>query len=746
EIPARELENNRTLFIFPFNRADFPKEKMVEEIAKALADVDPRSLIFLSSIRSIKWRSAGKGSSELRKAVLSHEVLKNNSSKGAVNDVDYYVSSISKYGKIAEQWRVFSMLAPLDSATSARVEIAFIDNPNAVVTQIGMVEPSLLHVCFPTHKKVPVGYILNAPFLTTPSRDNLDNNSYDQNEHFIKASVDLLKVALLQFKKENLIGSETLSTLAIERRQFPSGDLFKVIFDKTKQLLLDEAVLPTLSGGYSPARFLLIPSNSEIRNLFGREEISLVFKLGEGADWLAPSIADKKEFLDYLTNDLGIRRITLEDILKVIDESYLRKQSDDWMVRFYKFCSTLDAASVKKLRSLPVVRLEDNSQVVAIGPDGKLGAYFPLKGVTDLPLVKADLIKDVHAKAFLQQLGITEPDDLHDTLTTIIPQLTANSGALLDDATYESNIRTISSAFRQASHNELLLLKSKLSEISWLRGCHGELRTSVLLRPRELYYPSDRLLNYFKTAENVWFPVLLPNSQDFLPHLAAMGMRTNPAFLRAEKHALTEMELKSIEPDQRLRGTPVDFEMQGLSEFLQRLSTEELSKKINYSRILWMLLCDIANAGDPPYAEVPREFRSRFITERAKPKWVKLLQGIDWIPDRKGKLHPPANLSLSEMASEFTHVKKLATMLEMKDVLLESLARQCGISAELLDFVRLNPDRVTELMHSMGGSAANAESGNAVPQVAAPTEKSEKPTVIIQRHANTALSRACLRG
>lgn len=712
EIPPRQLESDRTLFIFPFDRLDFAPEKMVEEISKALIDLDSRNLIFLNSIRCIKWRLPSNRTGELQKSILSHQVLanKDNNNNGSNSaGIDYYVSSIGKYGKYAEQWRVFSMQVALDPSQSARVEIAFLDQPNAGGGQICKVDPSLLHVCFPTHKKVPVGYLINAPFLTTPSRDNLDNNSYDQNVHFIEASVDLLKVALLQFKKENLINGDSLSTVAIDRRQFPSGDIFKVIFDKTRQLFLDEPVWPTLSGGNAPARLLLIPSNTEIRNLFGREEISVLFKLGDGADWLAPSIADKKELSEYLINDLGIRKITITDILNVIDERYLSRQPDDWIIRFYSFCNQQDSTVIKRLRSLPVVRLQNNSHVVAIDSMGKLNAYFPMKGVSDLPLVKAELLKDRSAKAFLQQLGITEPDDLYETLTTLIPELTANDAILPDDETYKTNVCKIASAFRQADRNQTNLLQGKLKGISWLRGRHGDLRSSTLLRPMDLYTPSDRLVNFFKTAENVWFPDLPQDAHDVLAQLDLMGLRQYPSFVRATRHALTEPELKNIEPDERKRGNPVDYEMQGLQEFLLRFSNEVPSKRANFSRILWLVLCEIVSNSDPPYAEVPRDFRSRTIIERAKPKWIKQLQSEAWLPDAIGMLHPPADLSLSELPEEFTRLKKLATMLEMKDVILESLARQCGISAELLDFVRLNADRITELMNSQGASKSVAD-------------------------------------
>lgn len=727
EIPPRQLESDLTLFIFPFDRLDFAADKIVEEISKALVDLDPRSLIFLNSIRSIKWRLPSNRSGELRKAILSHQKLphnENGNSSSSAAGIDYYVSSIGKYGKYAEQWHVFSMQVELDSASPARVEIAFLNQPSPGAGQICAVAPSLLHVCFPTHKKVSVGYLINAPFLTTPSRDNLDNNNYDQNVHFIKSSVDLLKVALLQFQKENLINGDSLSTLAIDRRQFPSGDIFRVIYDETKQVLLDEPVWPTLSGGTAPARLLLIPSNTEIRNLFGREEISVLFKLGAGADWLAPSIADKKELSEYLINDLGIRKITTTDILNVIDDRYLSRQSDDWMIRFYNFCNQQDPTIIKRLRSLPVVRLQNGSHVVAIDPAGKLNAYFPMKGVSDLPLVKADLLQDRGAKAFLQQLGITEPDDLYDTLTSLIPQLAANDAILPDEETYKTNLRKIASAFRQSDRNQMNLLQSKLKVISWLRGRHGDLRSSTLLRPMDLYAPTDRLVNFFKTAENVWFPDLPPDSQDVLAQLEVMGLRQSPCFVRTQKHALTELELKNIEPDERKRGNPVDYEMQGLQEFLLRFSNEIPSKRANYSRILWIVLCEIVGISDPPFAEVPREFRSRMIVERAKPKWIKQLQAEAWLPDSHGKLHPPADLSLSELPEEFTRLKKLATMLEMKDVVLESLARQCGISAEILDFVRLNADRIAELMNS---SQAASKSMKDQPSSAPAAESSEKP-------------------
>lgn len=715
-LPPREVEEGKTLFIFPFNRSEFPAERAVSEIVQAFAVLDRRNLIFLNSIRSINWRAPNGRSGELRKSVLE-------------TAAHHQLVSLSTAGRIAEQWYVFSKKIDDDDQrpSAPLVQLAFLQEMSNIGKPcVQPLEQSYLHVCFSTHKKVPIGYLINGPFFTTPARDNLDNNNNERNQQIINASTDLLRLALLQFKADNLITGKALQTLAIAPKQFPRGDLFRSLFDNTRQCLLNEEILPTLSGTHAPARLVLIPGSTEIRNLFGREEIAALLRIGFGADWLEPSIADKAELSEYLESELGIKKITIDNVINVLDERYLAKQSDEWMVRFYSFCQKQKPEIIRKLRTMPIVRLEDGTHVSAVMETGKLNAYFPMKGVTGLPFVKANLIKNTEAKAFLQQLGLTEPDDLHDTLNTLIPQLQDNGEQLLDDETYARAVRQIMFAFKQADRHQTTLLESRLRTLPFLRGRHGALRSEKLLRANEVYSPTDRLVNYFQAVENVWFPDLPPEAQDLIPFLKPLGLLEYPAFVRTAKHSLTEQELKAIEPDDRLRGRPTDYELKGLEEFVQRMSVGLPEQRLNHARVLWKLLSDIVEAQDPPFAEVPREFRSRTTTDKAKPKWLRLLQSFAWLPG-----HTPnsfvftAELSLNELPPEFVRNKKLATLLEMKDVVLGLLAQQSGISADILEFVRLNPERISELM-----SRANFGGGGVeLPQAVAPAEKPKSAPV-----------------
>jgi hypothetical protein len=670
-LPQRQIEDGKTLFVFPFNRTEFPPDRAVSEILQAFSALDRRNLIFLNTIRSICWRAPNGRSGELKKSVLS-------------SNQNHCLISLSSAGRYAEQWYVFSKkIDDHDTRPSAPiVQLAFLQETNSFGRpDIQSVEPSYVHVCFSTHKRVPIGYLINGPFYTTPARDNLDNNNTERNQEIIKASTDLLRKALLQFKTEKLITGSTLMTLALSPKQFPRGDLFRGLFEQTRQCLLKEEILPTLSGVHAPARLVLIPGNREIRNLFGREEISALFKIGTGADWLEPSIADRTEIAPYLETELGIRKITIDEVIAVLDERYLSKQSDDWLIRFYTFCQKQQPAVIRKLRTIPIVRLEDGSHVNAVSETGKLNAYFPLKGVTGLPFVRGTLIKSSESRAFLQQLGLTEPDDVFDTLNTLIPQLVANGDQLLSDDVYYQAVRQIMFAFKQADRNQTALLESRLRTISFLRGRHGTLRSEKLFRPAEVYNPSERLVNYFQTEPDVWFPDIPPDTQDILPFLIQVGLLQFPAFIRTEKHALTEQELNQIEPDERKRGKPADYELKGLEEFTKRMSSSKAEQRLNYSRMLWKLLSDMVELQEPPRAEVPREFRARITIDKAKPKWLKLLQGMAWLPGRQNSFVMAADISVNELPPEFVRNKKLATILEMKDVVLGMLAQQTGIAA-----------------------------------------------------------------
>lgn len=205
EVIPVDSEQGQTIFILPF-KSD--AATAFDDIKNELFDLEPNTLLFLREIEEICWAIENGPSGRIHKGVEDC-VLK------GVCQVQ--LSGSNSHGtQISQIWIVFSRELKMPELPEPRyVEIAFLaekaDNDKGLT--ISGLNTSPLMVYFRTAVQTNLGFLMQGPYQTTPSRDNIADNEW--NIHLIKETAALLVDALREFRDEGLLDASILMTLPL---------------------------------------------------------------------------------------------------------------------------------------------------------------------------------------------------------------------------------------------------------------------------------------------------------------------------------------------------------------------------------------------------------------------------------------------------------------------------------------------------------------------------------------------------
>jgi len=418
-----DLTDGETLFFIPFNHKEITPEEAYEKIGYRLKNLGMRTLLFLRNISEISWEMDGFSGKYLRTCEFKD---------------GYRWVTLHKDDKIDEKWLVFEK--PIQADDNGRLmEVAYLvkEDVDKNTRNIVKAENTKLVTYFPTEKETHLHFLIQAPFNTTATRENiLDDNL---NKTLISEISDFVAETITKVKSLKLLDVGFLNTLPIEIEYFSEEtNLFRPIYDKVKEKLSsEEELLPTSDNEFVSAKKALLARGSGLKNLLLSEQLNILF---DRTHWLDESITQNKthSLREYLMQELEIPEIDAERFAGVIDENFIKEQTDNWIIELYKFLlgreslwkSKTHVSSEGALRSKPIIRLEDGSHMKPFDRDGKVQVYLPpsdeyiKKKITGFfnKRVKASIAKDKDAKDFLNKLGLREPDAISVVYEYILPK------------------------------------------------------------------------------------------------------------------------------------------------------------------------------------------------------------------------------------------------------------------------------------------------------------------------------------
>ena len=578
-----------------------------------------------------------------------------------------------------------------------RVELAFLaefdsDSPLRVIPATD----TELVVYFPTIVPTNIDFLIQGPYQTTPSRDNIVRNE-QWNRDLVDGTAQLLVVALKGLRDLGVLDPNALQILPIDSEKFGDDSMFHPIFEATRDALQQHRLLPAHEDGYVKAKHGMLARGGELRTLLNSNQLSDLFnKSKRNIQWLDENIThDRAQTLHrYLTNVLNVQEVTPDDVVFKFDTSFLEKQPDAWIEQLYIVLLRQHALRKKdKFRDLPLLRLEDGSHVPIEDNDGKVCVFLPGDKKTGFRTVRKEVCRDEEARDFLERIGVSEPDLTDDIIFHVLPKYTSEGHPA--DNEYLSDLQRILDAYDTDSINRRQKLLKNLRNTPFVAAVDAASNDIVFAQPKDVYIASQRLSDLFKGVNGVLLmsevqPLKTEKGRDLLVVAgAARYLRPeefqNPnRFSEEEAHEMRKSagwERNTWNEDFR------DRKIRGLDELLDLMPKLNISKAQNKASLLWEALCDLEKqSGESAFQGTYTWFFSIDRHCNFDAEFIERLRRSQWIVGNDNALHSPEELNFEDLDWKENHV--LRERLKFKPRYLDQLAAEAGIEPNVLSLLK----------------------------------------------------------
>jgi len=693
-LPRSARAADETQIILPLKPED---ASAASDITAGFRHLGPGALLFLRHIDEINWSVEGGASGFYLRN--TPESLGPNVHRITV------IGQESGQPEVDQNWLVFHR--DVFSAAGhkvGRVEIAFSlvavkDAPGRWAVQ--PLAKSPLVVFFPTVVESHLGFLVQGPYRTTPSRDNIPPGD-PWNQHLVKETSSLLVEAMRWMRDNAMLDVAALRCLPLDREKFPKESRFAPMFDAVRQAFQDEELLPTFDDGHVTAHQAKLARTQELRELFSPEQVAALFG-SEVAAWLSGDITQDKapEIRQYLMRELDIDEITPTKLLPSLTKAFLEAQSDEWVLRLYEFLSGQERALRRHLDTVPLIRLDDGTHVVA-HENGKAKAFLPSAIATSFPTMRRTVCATPEVRLFLNSLGITEPDPVDDVVWNLLPKYQQQE-VDVGDEDYAADIERIRAAFNTDSTAQKEKLRSALRDTTFVMVVDTGDGKGYVAKPGEIYIATDRLQQLFAGVPGI---LIVDNEYDCLRGEDIRDLLVSCGASRylipqATPSGLGHAEKAQIRREAGLErasweSQPEDFTLRGLTqllEFLPTLNPEESAARV---KVLWEALADLEARGTAAfYGSYKWGYSHESKTARFDAAFVRTLNQVAWVPNARGELVPSGLVVFDTLGWKPNPF--LLTKITFKPPIIDQLAKEAGIDPAILDLLRRDPAIVAEL-------------------------------------------------
>jgi len=496
-----ELDTKHTKIVLPFNSNKIDKAKAYKIIGEKLERLESESLLFLKNIYSISW------SFEEKNGTYTKQI---NSSKNCKYiDITTQVNNnslIQSYIKIDKD-------VMLDGK-NLTLSVAYAMKDKKIVP----IENAMLSVFFPTKVAVYYKFLLQAPYKTTPNRENIPFDDED-NQFITKQLAQLVGESFLILKDENLLTIEFLESMSLAIRHHQS-QLYMAIYEEIKLTFQTNELLPTICDNFAKSTEIALVSNKDLIEFIHGEDIII--------------LTDKKylfckpygsDFTRFLTAILGVREFGNDDILNKINLDFISNKDDVWLTAFYNLL-TKQTFNKYYLALKPIMKLTDNSFIplYKTSSDEKPQVYLPTEQHTRFQTLNKLFVETTELKSFIDKYTISKPNNIAELKEFILPKY--QSTPKVEKEEYLEDFNRIIEIYNSANNTDksqiINLCKNKFIILS----CNAK-----YYQGEYVYLQTDELKKWFKKTPDANFidtSIQTSLSKAFLDDL---GINSNPRFL-----------------------------------------------------------------------------------------------------------------------------------------------------------------------------------------------------------------------
>jgi hypothetical protein len=492
-IPLQKFESiYTTLFVLPFKET-LSHNVCFEEIKHRLLNLGLTTLLFLQNLKKIEF------------VVDSNESGFYSQSIQYKNDLEYHtlLQQIDK-DQIKEKWIVFS--DKNEPGTEYTTQVAF--QLNKETCDFMYTTNSPVSVYFPTKVESHMGFLLNGPFNTTPTREQIKEND-EHNKKLVKQIAVLLSKAVLQCKSRKILTPNLLLTLPIKIEPEEKFDIVKwkpgyseswllyPIIEKVLHLFQNEAIIPCEKQQYEKLSDVFISHEPELKSLLNKRQCN---DLCDGRNKIVqPNIPSKLE--NFLIDYLQIPILDGDTFLESLTDSFMEEQSDSWLSRFYQYLYGIDKSQkdIKCLfQSKKWLRLDDQSMSTLIIEDDIPAIFLSASSDCDCPIVKKTFLKNTIVKSFFSEvLDLPVLDSIELSKRNILEHFKDNT--IGDESQISAFMQNVQKVLREDTGKRKSAFIRQLYQIPWVPGINFQNGSRKMLRPSEVYI-SNSITKIFFTG------------------------------------------------------------------------------------------------------------------------------------------------------------------------------------------------------------------------------------------------------
>jgi len=711
-----DLELGKTRFIFPFDH-ELKKPNYIEkgklkapeiaysEIAEKLSKLSAETLLFTKSLSDIRWETECHKGHFQRKIKPVQAQTKD---QDIVKEMYIVPSDGANYCYLIVERPIEW---PGDDGIKKEhrpVQIAFrLDKRLKDGGLVKKVENARLFVFFPTVIETHVGFILQGPYRTTPQRETVPAED-EFNRHVVEQSASLLSYSLGYLRDLDLLNVASYAALPLRAQDFPeSSSLFRPVYDRVREALKTQPLLPADGGGFIKADEAKIARGEDLVKLFSPERGISPEQLGslfgrERLKWLDATITENGETADLHTYLIGRKKqyqqvwevaplvegmqVDADTLAPKLTADFLVKQPMEWLTDFIQYAMQ----GAQSLRKVPFIRLASDGHV-SLPPDKNVqpSAWFSPKDfvgldLSEFPLIHAELAASEPIRKFLEEKGIREIDAAAIVGKCILP-LYNGVDTFFDEPIYRDHLRQIRRAYTEANDAAKKQLTTNLDGAAWLACIHasGNAQDKIVWKK-----PGASDVFTRTNDHEIWFHGLDSVDAYFLHSSVNDELNSSNSGLVKPATVLTQ----NLHPDETtailsnfnswhkrgVNGFKPDAKIIGLQSALDCWNQEK-------ALILWRIMLS-----------APRIIRGETQSESnrqrldAAPKNLEytevgnLCRDWAWLPDRNGEWRKPSELFLSDLTDGFD-----TTSIRAKEVA-DKLGMKRPVSSETIDALGFN--------------------------------------------------------
>lgn len=668
---AAARDTDETLIILPL-REDDPGA--FAEIAEGLRSLGAEALLFLTHVKEVVWTVEGEHSGSYRREGRG---------EGFMSEVELHTEG-DDAGR--QQYLLFSRAVENQGKVVGKAELAFRTELQDGQRVVQPISDARLVVFFPTVLPTHTGFLIQGPYQTTPSRDNVPADK-PWNIALAKRTGELLVEVLEHLKKAGLLSVATLRTLPLDRVKFASG-LFQPIYDEMVAALRTKRLLPTSTGSFVNAAELRIARAQDVRDLFGPTQLPTLLGAEGRIAWASAEITSDRapQLRSFLIQELKVAELTLDQMLGRINDEFLSSQSNAWVVRLYHLLASQPALMRTRAKDMALYRLEDGRHVPLMA-HGTRQVFLPTGEKTGFPTLRAELVT-AQTRKFLESAGLTIPDPVDDVIHHLLPNYQKGK---VNSSNYAEDVGRMLRAFETDSQAQRTKLVGALRTALIVMVKDAGNQRKYIAKPGDVYLAAARMTKLFNGVEGVF---LVDSSYECLrgekvrEMLESCGasriLRTQPC-----RCDLGESDLQAARRAAGWEGCSSelainDVDVAGLEGLIGLLSQLGEDERHARARLLWEAVGELvdrrgASVLSVQYSWTYHQTRSTLIDA----KFLRRLNESAWVPDASGALRRPSEV-LFESLGWPAHAL-LETRVAFKAPAIAALAREVGIDPDVLD-------------------------------------------------------------